>query len=278
MKFRYSALLAEAISEIRVAAISEKTLYNRMNILGGMKMPLSCINGKVLHVDLTKRTTWIESPEENFYRMYGGGSAMGLNYILRETPAGIDAFDPANVLTVFTGVPTGVLISGQSRVVVNAKSPLTGAIGDSQSGGFFPARLKHAGFDGIVINGKASTPVYLWINEGKVEIRDAAHLWGKKTHESEELIKEELKDTTVQILQIGPAGENRVRFGAMISMLNRANGRTGMGAVMGSKNLKAIVVQGGQKMKPFEPKALTDLFVKGNSTYSRYSLKPGAAC
>lgn len=226
-------------------------------------MALECINGKILHVDLTKRTTWVEEPPESFYRTYGGGSAMGLTYILKETPKGIDAFDPANVMTFFTGMPTGLLISGQSRISVNAKSPLTGAIGDSQSGGFFPARLKHAGFDGIVVRGKAASPVYLWINEGEVEIRDAAHLWGKQTHESEELIKQELKDTNVQILQIGPAGENKVRFAAIISMMNRANGRTGMGAVMGSKNLKAIVVQGALRKKAADPKALTELFLRG---------------
>lgn len=226
-------------------------------------MTLSCINGKVLHVDLSSRKIWVETTPDSLYRTYGGGTSMGLTYILKETPAGIDAFDPANVMTVFTGLPTGLLISGQSRVVVNAKSPLTGAIGDSQSGGFFPARLKQAGYDGIVIRGSASTPVYLWINDGKVELRDATHLWGKQTHESEDLIKQELKDTNVQILQIGPAGEKKVRYAAMISMVNRANGRTGMGAVMGSKNLKAIVVQGAQKKKPVDPKALTEIFVRG---------------
>lgn len=235
-------------------------------------MALTCVSKQILHIDLTDRKFWIETPDDSFYRMYGGGSAMGLTYILKETPKGIDALYPDNVLTVFTGIPTGVLISGQSRVIINAKSPLTGVIGDSEGGGFFPARLKQAGFDGIVIKGKASGPVYLWINEGKIEIRDASHLWGKRTHESEELIKEELQDDSVQILQIGPAGENGVRFAAVISMLNRANGRTGMGAVMGSKNLKAIVVQGTKKMKPAAQKELTEIFVRGTR---RISENPG---
>jgi len=231
-------------------------------------MTLACINRQILHVDLTNKETWIETPDESFYRKYVGGSAMGLTYILKETPKGVSPLDPANVMTIFTGLPTGVLVSGQSRVIINAKSPLTGAIGDSEGGGFFPARLKQAGFDGIVIRGKAANPVYLWVKEGNVEIRDASHLWGKRTHECEELIKNELQDNSVQILQIGPAGENGVRFASVISMLNRANGRTGMGAVMGSKNLKAVVVQGTKKMKPAAQKELTEIFVRGTRRIS----------
>ena len=128
-----------------------------------------------------------------------------------------------------------------------AKSPLTGAIGDSQGGGFFPAELKFAGFDAIVIKGKAEKPVYLWINEGSYELRDAAHLWGKITGEAEASIKEELGDDKIEVLQIGPAGEKGVRFAGIFSMSNRANGRTGMGAVMGSKNLKAVAVRGKKR-------------------------------
>jgi aldehyde:ferredoxin oxidoreductase len=132
-------------------------------------------------------------------------------------------------------------------VTAAAKSPLTGAIGDSQGGGFFPAELKFAGFDAIVIKGKAENPIYLWINEGNFELRDASHLWGKITGEAEISIKEELNDDKIEVLQIGPAGEKGVRFAGIFSMSNRANGRTGMGAVMGSKNLKAIAVRGRQR-------------------------------
>jgi aldehyde:ferredoxin oxidoreductase len=124
---------------------------------------------------------------------------------------------------------------------------LTGAIGDSQCGGFFPAELKFAGFDAIILKGKAQKPVYLWINEGNFELRDASHLWGKITGEAESLIREELADDKIEVLQVGPAGEKGVRFAGIFNMSNRANGRTGLGAVMGSKNLKAVAVRGKKR-------------------------------
>jgi aldehyde:ferredoxin oxidoreductase len=133
---------------------------------------------------------------------------------------------------------------------VVAKSPLTGGAGDSQAGGFWPAELKFAGFDGIVIRGISPKPVYLWINCGEVELRDAGHLWGKSTTDVEEALAEELDDKRIQVAQIGPAGEKLVRFAAIMNMANRAHGRTGMGAVMGSKKLKAVVVRGGKKKLP----------------------------
>jgi len=216
-------------------------------------------NRKILHVDLTHGKTWVEEPPESFYRTYGGGSAMGMFYILKEVPPGVDAMAPENVLTLFVGPSTGVGISGQSRVVANAKSPLTGAIGDAQAGGFWPAELKFAGFDGIVIRGKSLKPVYLWIRDGKAELRDAAHLWGKVTGEVESVLREELGDKRIQVLQIGPAGEKLDHIACLINMCNRANGRTGMGAVMGSKNLKAVAVRGTHRLKTADPKAITKL-------------------
>jgi aldehyde:ferredoxin oxidoreductase len=227
-------------------------------------MALSAVNGKILHVNLTEGKTWVEIPPEEFYRKYGGGSAMGLSYILREVPPKIDALSPENVITFFVGVPTGLPISGQSRMVVTTKSPLTNAIGDSQCGGFFPAEMKFAGFDGIVVRGKSPKPVYLWIHDGEVEIRDASHLWGKTTGDVEDIIREELGDKKVEIAQIGPAGEKLVRFASIMNMVNRANGRTGVGAVMGSKNLKAVVVRGSpNRVKAARPQELTRLFRNG---------------
>lgn len=226
-------------------------------------MVLKCVNGKILHVDLTQGKTWVETPPEQFYRKYGGGSAMGVYYVLKEVPRGIDPLAPENILTLFVGVPTGLPISGQSRMVASAKSPLTGAIGDGQCGGFFPAEMKFAGYDGIVIRGRAPKPVYLWIKDGKVEIRAASHLWGKLTGEAEDILKKELGDDKVEIAQIGPAGEKLVRFASIMNMVNRANGRTGMGAVMGSKNLKAVVVRGSQKINAADAKKLTALFRDG---------------
>src|SRR5215210_447953 len=151
-------------------------------------------NGKILHVDLTNGALTVEEPNEAFYRKYMGGSAMGMHYILRDMPKGADPIGPENVLTLMTGVTTGAAISGQSRINANAKSPISGGIGDSQGGGFFPAELKFAGFDGIVIKGKSEKPVYLAIIEGKAELRDAAHLLGKKTGEVDEILQAELGD------------------------------------------------------------------------------------
>jgi len=201
-------------------------------------------NGKILHVDLTSGILSVEEPDEAFYRKYMGGSALAMYYLLKEMPAGVEPLAPDNVLVLALSVVTGSAISGQSRMTAAAKSPLTGAIGDSQGGGFFPAELKFAGFDAIVIKGRSEKPVYLWINAGNYELRDAAHLWGKITGDVETSIKEELGDDKIEVLQIGPAGEKGVRFSSIMSMSKRANGRTGMGAVMGSKNLKAVAVRG----------------------------------
>jgi len=201
-------------------------------------------NGRLLHVDLTREEWRVEEPPQEFYRTYFGGSALGLYYLLKDTPPGVDALGPDNHLILALSVLTGAAISGQSRMTAVAKSPLTGLVGDSQCGGFWPAELKFAGFDAIILSGRASRPLYLWIHDGQVELRDASRLWGRVTGEVEVLIREELKEGRIQVLQCGPAGEKGVRFAALINMCNRANGRTGMGAVMGSKNLRAIAVRG----------------------------------
>jgi aldehyde:ferredoxin oxidoreductase len=216
-------------------------------------------NGRILHVNLTSGELTIEEPEEKFYRKYMGGSAMGLHYLLKEMPAEADPLGADNVLALCLSVMTGTPISGQSRMTSVAKSPLTGAIGDAQSGGFFPAEMKFAGFDAIIIKGKAAKPVYLWIRDGQTELRDASHLWGRITGEVETVLKEELGDDKIEALQVGPAGEKGVRFAGLISMSNRANGRTGMGAVMGSKNLKAVVVRGTNKPTIADKEALNEL-------------------
>lgn len=216
-------------------------------------------NGKILHVNLTTGDLTVEEPEEKFYRKYMGGSAMGLYYLLKEMPAGVDPLGPDNMLALCLSVMTGTPISGQSRMTAVAKSPLTGCIGDSQCGGFFPAEMKFAGFDAIIIKGRAEKPVYLWIHDGQAELRDASHLWGRITGEVEATLKKELGDDQIEVLQVGPAGENKVRFAAIINMSNRANGRTGMGAVMGSKNLKAVVVRGSNKPTLADKAALNEL-------------------
>ncbi len=213
--------------------------------------------GKILRVDLTTGALDVEQPSEELYRTYLGGSALGLYYLLKNTPAGADPYGPENTLSFMLAGPTGAPVAGQSRCTVVAKSPITGGAGDSQAGGFWPAELKFAGFDGIVVRGISPKPVYLWINKGEAELRDASHLWGDTTLEVEQALKTELEDDRIEILQVGPAGEKKVRFAAIMSMATRAHGRTGMGAVMGSKMLKAIVVRGGKKKLPMaDPTAL----------------------
>ena len=234
-------------------------------------------NGKILHVDLTEGTLTVEEPDEAFYRKYMGGSAMGMYYILREMPAGADPTGPDNVLTLMTGVTTGAAISGQSRINANAKSPISGGIGDSQSGGFFPAEMKFAGIDGLVIKGRSDKPVYLWVKEGEFELRDAAHLLGKKTGDVEEILKEELGDKKIEVLQHGPAAEKGVIFSSLVSMANRNNGRTGMGLVMASKNLKAVVVRGRKKPAIADSKALIALNKTGPKILPDNPDMPGLA-
>jgi aldehyde:ferredoxin oxidoreductase len=216
-------------------------------------------HGKILHVDLSTGRMEVETPPESFYRKYMGGSAMALYYILREVPKGADPLGPENLLTVFDSVVTGASISGLSRINVNAKSPMSGAIGDSQAGGFFPAEFKFAGYDGVVFRGKSPKWVYLTIIDGNAKLTDAAHLLGKVTGKVDALLKQEVSDPKAQVMQVGPAAEIGVRFSGIVNMANRMNGRTGMGLVMASKRLKAIVVRGRAKPAIADQKDLTEL-------------------
>jgi aldehyde:ferredoxin oxidoreductase len=225
--------------------------------------------GRILHVDLTTGKIEVEEPEEAFYRKYMGGSAMGAYYLLKHTPPGADPLGPENTLSLMVGVVTGAPFPGQSRVTATAKSPLTNLVGDSQSGGFWPAELKAAGFDGIVVHGKAETPVYLWVHDGEAELRDASHLWGRFTAEVEDEIREELGDGRIQVLQCGPAAEKGVRFGALLSNANRANGRTGMGTVMASKNLKAVAVRGHGRPEMGDPEGVKAIAKWGAENFEK---------
>jgi len=211
---------------------------------------------KILHVNLTERSTRIEEPGDVFFRRYGGGRGLIAHYLLKYVPKGADPLGPDNVLVFAPGVLTGAPVPGAGRHSVGAKSPLTGGFGESESGGFWGAELKRAGWDGIVVHGVSATPVYLWINEGRVEFRDATHLWGKITGEVQDTVLAELGDPRARVAQIGPAGENLVRFAVIANELNEVAGRTGMGAVMGSKRLKAIVVRGKTPVKLADAKGL----------------------
>ncbi|MBM3190768.1 MAG: aldehyde ferredoxin oxidoreductase, partial [Chloroflexi bacterium] len=200
--------------------------------------------GKILKVNLTTGSITTEEPSETFYRRYIGGNGLVGYYLLKEMPKGADPLGPDNLLIFGTGTITGVPIAGAGRSCVGAKSPLTGAYGEADVGGFFGAELKLAGYDAVVIKGKAKKPVYLWIHDGEAELRSAEHLWGTTTKECQEKLQEDLGDARVRTALIGPGGEKLVRTACVINDLRHSAGRTGMGAVMGSKNLKAVVARG----------------------------------
>jgi aldehyde:ferredoxin oxidoreductase len=213
--------------------------------------------GNVLHVNLSSGNIEIENPEEMFYRKYLGGSCIGAYYLLKDMQPGTDALDPENVLVFSIGPATGARVTGLSRHSVTAKSPLTNTICSSEAGGYWGPELKFSGLDAVVITGKSPKPVYLWITNGKFELRDATHIWGKETGYSQDEIRRELGDNRVRVAQIGPGGENLVRYACIVNELAHFNGRGGLGAVMGSKNLKAIAVRGsnafdGQDMEKLQ--------------------------
>jgi aldehyde:ferredoxin oxidoreductase len=215
--------------------------------------------GKILRVNLDKETTSTETMEETFYRRHFGGRGLISYILLNELEPKIDPLGPKNKLVFACGPVTGAPVSGSGRNSVGAKSPLTGAYGEAEAGGFWGAELKQAGFDAIIVEGKASSPVYLWIDDQKVELRDASRLWGLEIRKSQERIQTELDNKKVKLAQIGPGGERLVRYACVINDMNHAAGRCGMGAVMGSKNLKAVAVKGSTKVPVSKPKRLGNL-------------------
>jgi aldehyde:ferredoxin oxidoreductase len=199
---------------------------------------------RILNIDLTQRKTWVEPvPLDDLVGLLGGrGIAAKLLY--ERTRAGLDPLSPENVMIFGTGTLTGTNAPSSGRSSVTCKSPATGLYLKVSVGGHVGAMLRYAGWDYVVIQGAASSPVYLWVNNDQIEIRDARHLWGQGTRETDDLIKEELGDEAIHTAVIGPAGENQVLFSCiMFSRYNSAS-RGGVGAVMGSKNLKAIAVRG----------------------------------
>ena len=201
-------------------------------------------SGKVLRVDLAAGTIRIEERDNLFMRRYMGGWNIIAEVLLREVPAGAEPLGPQNRLVFAPGVLTGLPIAGASRNAIGAKSPLTGGFGASEVGGFWGAELKRAGYDALIVEGAAPQPVYLWINDGTVELRDASHLWGQATKETLAAIRMELGDDRIRCAVIGPGGEHLVRYACIMNDLHDAAGRAGLGAVMGSKRLKAVAVRG----------------------------------
>lgn len=200
--------------------------------------------GKILRVDLTAGTVKSEPLNTEWARAYLGSRGLGSKYLTTEVDPKVDPLSPANKIIWATGPLTGTMASTGGRYTVITKSPLTGAIACSNSGGYWGAELKMAGWDMVIFEGKSAKPVYLYINDDTAELRDAAHLWGKSVWETEETLKKGLQDPLLRVSSIGKAGENGVLYAAVVNDLHRAAGRSGVGTVMGSKNLKAIAVRG----------------------------------
>lgn len=207
----------------------------------GLDLPFGFHN-RILHVDLGTGSLTVEAPGEAFFRRFLGGRALIAHYLLTLVPADADPLGPENVLIFAPGVVTGAAVSGQGRNGVGALSPLTGGLASAEGGGYFGAELKRAGFDAVVVRGRAPAPVYLWIHNGQAELRDASHLWGLEVGVAEDAIRAAHGSDKIRTALIGPAGENRVRFACVVNDRSHFAGRGGLGAVMGAKQLKAVAV------------------------------------
>ncbi len=217
-------------------------------------MKYSGYKGRVLAINLTtKKTSTIEVTDE-FARKYIGGNGFAVRYLFDMVDPRMDAFDVTNVVAMMTGPFQGINSPTAGKYYMATKSPLTNGYFDSVSGGFIGAQIKYAGYDGFLITGKADKPTYLFVEDGKVEFRPAERLWGKLTGETQEMIKEEVGDPNLCVSAIGPAGENLVRYACVITEY-RAAGRGGVGAVLGSKKLKAIAVRGSGTNEVADPEA-----------------------
>ena len=211
-------------------------------------MPQSFHN-KILRVNLTEGAVTLDEPGQIYLRQYMGGWNIIADTLLREVPQGADPLGPENVLVFAPGALTGLAIAGASRSAVGGKSPITGGFGAAESGGDWGAQFKRAGFDALIVTGASEKPIYLWVKDGKCEIRDASKVWGKTTKETQTLIREELGEPRAEMAMIGPGGENMVQFACVMNGLKDAAGRSGMGAVMGSKKLKAVVSLGTENLE-----------------------------
>jgi len=214
--------------------------------------------GKILNVDLSANELKDEVPEEKLCRDYIGGYGIGARILYDRMKAGTDPLGPDSILGVMTGPFTGTDAISGTRFTIFGKSPLTGGWGDANSGGYFGAYIRFSGYDGILFTGISKKPVYLFIDSGKAELRDASHLWGKDTYETEDILKEELGDD-VAIICIGPSGEKLSLVSCIMHNKGSAAGRSGLGAVMGSKKVKAVAVKGKMKVPVDDAKGLKEL-------------------
>ncbi|MGD9286668.1 MAG: aldehyde ferredoxin oxidoreductase family protein [Desulfobacterales bacterium] len=227
--------------------------------------------GTILRVDLSHAAIRKELLPELLAVNFVGGRGFVAKLLYDEIPPNVGPFDPENILIAATGPLTGHFLPASGKTHFGAKSPATGGYADSNMGGHFGPQLKYAGYDVLVITGKAETPSYLYIEDDRVEIRPAAKYWGQGSITAEKNLKDHLGDE-YQIITIGPAGENRVRYACISHDFGRQAGRTGVGAVMGSKNLKAVVVKGTGSIPVAD---LKEAYAKGKEAYRKVRIKPG---
>ncbi len=214
--------------------------------------------GTILRIDLSSGSV-VREPTANYERLWIGARGLNARILYTETGPEVDPLDPANVLMLSLGPFTGTMVPGSGRVEVAAKSPVNGIQGMGNMGGYWGPELKYAGYDSVVIKGKAKRPVYIAIQNDEVEIKDATHLWGMDTYQIQDAIRQELGDPEVEVVCIGPAGERMIPYASIHNRLGNAAGRTGMGCVMGSKNLKAIAVRGTKGVAIAEPDRFFEL-------------------
>ena len=215
--------------------------------------------GKILFVDLTTKTTEVRDLPPDIARDFIGGPSLGAKILYNEMPAHTDPFSPQSLLGFVSGPSNAMGAQLGGRYTVVCKSPVTGGWNDANSGGSFGPRMKKAGYDAVFVKGICDKPSYIFIDNGKVEIRDASHLWGKTTIDTEETIKEEIGDKNIGIALIAPAGERLSNMAAVMNDAHRCCARGGPGAVMGSKKLKALVVRGSVAIEPADKEAMTAL-------------------
>jgi len=216
--------------------------------------------GRILHIDLSTGKVETEPLREDLAKKYIGGIGLGMRLFLDHSKPGVDPFSPENPLILATGPLSGTMApTGGNGHAFVSKSPQSFGAGEAKSHGFFGADLKRAGYDAVIFKGRAEKPVYVWIDDDSVQLMDAKHLWGKSPQETEDAIRDELKDYYIRVASIGPAGEKLVRVAGILNDRTRAAGRCGLGAVMGSKNLKAIAVRGTKDVKVAKPEELREL-------------------
>ncbi len=217
-----------------------------------MTFPYKGYAGHYLEVDLTKGEIHKKEMEKEWARLYLGGSGVSSKILWERTTAETDPLSPDNVVVVGTGPLTGSMFSPSGRMMFAARGPLTGVWAESHVGGFMGPEIKYAGFDFVIITGRSNKPVYLFLRDGKAELLDASHLWGQETDTTTKMIREDHKDPSIETAVIGPAGENQVLYSGIIVDFYRAAGRAGLGAVLGSKNMKGIAASGSLGLEAYD--------------------------